>query len=247
MFWVILFIYAILKHRKYSEWYFIGAAGSLITSSILFPLLSPKINLRKYISIASVIICLSLISGKLAALLLLIPNSLSFGNAFSDVSTITFSERIIYYIDFISSCFLEPAMQFMWITPSWTNEYLEPIYRLIPVSSLNLLGVLILGVSILGFVLSYKEKFAKICFGWIIFSFILLCVVGFGIHELPLYSLYFAWAFLSLVYLAIKKLFGPHPKVQTAIFLCILMGMIYINIPGIYEIVLFGIDYYPIR
>ena len=60
------------------------------------------------------------------------------------------------------------------------------------------------------FIVNIKDKLNRISFYWVIFSFIILCVVGWGTLEngLILYALYFSWAIVILMYNLIKQIFN---------------------------------------
>ena len=47
--------------------------------------------------------------------------------------------------------------------------------------------------------LRFGDFFSKICFAWVLFSVVLLAIVGYGASEngFILYSYYFSWAFIS--------------------------------------------------
>jgi hypothetical protein len=121
------------------------------------------------------------------------------------------------------------------------------VYYLKPVTALNICGAALLLVVTAGFMLNAKNKFAVICMGWIVYSFIILCIIGWGSSEngLILYSLYFSWAFLSLACLTIEKIFQKIPLIKYILYSAIIAVFTFINISGIYELIRFGVTYYP--
>jgi len=123
------------------------------------------------------------------------------------------------------------------------------VYRLAPVTSLNFLGVLLSAFAVFGFILNYKNTFAKICMFWILYSFLILCVIGWGTQEngLILYSLYFGWAYFSLIFIAIEKIFQKQKTMRYLIYSVLIGVLAGINFWGIYDRIQFGIQYYPVK
>ena len=81
---------------------------------------------------------------------------------------------------------------------------------------------------------------------WILFSFALLCVMGWGTNEngLILYSLYFSWAYIILIYLFIDKLI-KNDLIKRIIIIILCISIFVFNIPAFLEIAKFGIVNYP--
>lgn len=55
-----------------------------------------------------------------------------------------------------------------------------------------------------------------------------------------------SWAYISLAYMAMDKLFSKIPKAKYIIFAIIAVSMLVINGFGIYDLIQFGLKYYPI-
>ena len=70
---------------------------------------------------------------------------------------------------------------------------------------------------------------------------------GYGTKEngTNLYSFYFGWAFISLVYMFIDKLIKSD-KLKNALVVMICLFLLFVNIPEFLNIIMFGISYYPI-
>jgi hypothetical protein len=153
-----------------------------------------------------------------------------------------FTDRIMQYSNFVSSCFFASGS---------IVENDKGIYRYIsaPVSDVNILGLILLFICVAGFIMNYKNTFAKICMAWIGFSFILLCVIGWGTSEngLVLYTLYFAWAFLSLLFKFVEKIPKKISPFLSIIWTSLVISLVITNIPAVLKIIKFGITYYPAR
>ena len=245
VFWLIMLIYAYLMKKESGDYLYIAATGSLLTSGIFFPPLTRARSLRARL-------CDTLGTGlKFAAILIV------FGR-FSAVATpiksltrqmrfvgknIAFSDRLMQFFGFVSSCFTAPA------AGADSSAYANMSYQLAPVSSVSVAGILLLIAAALGFALNYKNKFARICAVWVAFSFLLLCAVGWGTKEngLILYTLYFSWAYVSLIFMLIKKLTDSLAPLKYAVYTAAILTLAAVNLPGIYELICFGIQYYPVR
>jgi hypothetical protein len=96
------------------------------------------------------------------------------------------------------------------------------------------------------FVLNRKSAFAKLCMMWVLFSFLLLGILGWGAGEadMALYSLYFFWAFFALLVMGLKKVQKNKPILCLA--LCVAcVPLLFLNMQGLFHLVGFGMLYYP--
>ncbi|MDR2596484.1 MAG: hypothetical protein LBC76_04095 [Treponema sp.] len=119
---------------------------------------------------------------------------------------------------------------------------------MLPVTSVNLIGVIIFIIAVVGFLLNYRRRIAQIAFLWVVFSFFILCVFGWGSAEngIVLYVLYFSWAYISLIYMAIDKLFRNREKKAGILFILATLCLT-VNGKAIIDILRFGIEFYPVR
>lgn len=121
-----------------------------------------------------------------------------------------------------------------------------PEIQQINTTQTNIMGIIITFLIILGFILNRKDNFSQIAFVWCIFSFILLFLIGWGTSEngLILYTFYFSWAFICLIFKLIEKLLHKHKKIKATIYSMGILSMLLINFYGIYQTILFGIQYF---
>ena len=152
--------------------------------------------------------------------------------------SLPFTDKLLQFIYFIKSIFIAPKSVIL-----WDNYFYS--YRIISIDFVSRLGILILLICFVSFLLNRKNKFAKISFLWIIFSFLVLCLFGWGTQEngLILYSLYFFWAYVSLICLFINKVF-KNKYVKIFIYFIIIFIMLYFNLSEFIKIVQFGIYHY---
>lgn len=110
----------------------------------------------------------------------------------------------------------------------------------------NITGIFILLGVIAGFILNRKDFFSKICFAWVLFSVALLAIIGYGASEngFILYSYYFSWAFICLLFKLFEILLSKSSNIKNAIYVVAIVPLAIINLYGIYELVMFGLQYY---
>lgn len=152
---------------------------------------------------------------------------------------LTFIDKLQQFLYFVRSCFITPNEQIVSIDGSLR-------YYLIDIKFFSIIGSLILFICVISFIINRKNRMALISFLWIIFSFIILCLFGWGTQEngLILYSLYFGWAYIVLVYLFIDKII-KNLKLKYFVIIIFCLMLIIINFNGFYNMIKFCIEYYP--
>jgi len=247
VFWLLTLLYLIICHDKSSCLLFSAASGSLLTNVVLLPFIVKKKNIKEYI-IEIIKYCfvfgsILIIFGQLHTIL---NNLLDFRYTYAMGSqvNITFINRLLQFISFIGNCFIAPRGVID------SQKYAHMSYQLQEVTSLNLFGLILIILMIISFILNRKNKIVKYSFGWLVFSFIILVIVGWGTVEngLIIYGFYFSWAYFILVYTLIDKIFCKTPKIKFIIFIILFLSLIIYNIflsGGILDIIKFGKEYYP--
>lgn len=243
LFWVILLVEAYCEDASGRELKWVAATGSLLTSGALVFLLPYKKSFR------SVLIELLKAGGLLLAFLAVFGQlPLLYSAAASVRELMSFSgagiglgDRLLQFVNFVSTCAVSP------LAGIDTASYQHASYQLSPVGSINPTGVILLALAVAGFVLNHKSKLARVSFGWVIFSFALLGLVGWGTAEngLVLYTLYFSWAYLVLAFLALTAITKKWKTAQSVVLSGIAATMLVFNAVSILQIILFGIRYYP--
>jgi len=117
------------------------------------------------------------------------------------------------------------------------------------VTSVSIIGVIILCLVIIGFVLNYKRRLAIFAFLWVLTSYIGIGIVGWTVkqNEVVLWELYFSWAYITLIYMAIDKLFHKHKREKMVILLLLAAVCMVVNGKAVIDILRFGIEFYPVR
>jgi hypothetical protein len=163
--------------------------------------------------------------------------------------TFTMYDKILQFVNFIFTCFVKPEtiIDFPRLGVGSNLGIQWESYMLADIHSLNWIGLALFALCVIGFCLSFRDRFAQICAFWIAFSFVLLCLIGWGTAEnsLILYSLYFSWAYFCLVFFFFDKLLQKWPRIKYTVFSAFVLIMAWINIPAMYDLVQFGIKYYP--
>ncbi len=242
-FWLIMLINAYIKDKKNKDELYICSTGTLLTSGILFPLtISSKKLKDKIINLVYLFInTITTISifGQLPKLLDAIQLLTIYTTHYTG-KELYFYEKFYQFTDFVANCFykLDTIIEI--------NKHGNIVYQLEDSLKVNYIGVGIILLVIISFILNYKEKLCKICFSWVIFSFVMLCLVGWGTSEngLILYSLYFSWAYIILIIMLIEKLLKNKLKFKIIIYYLLIVSLIAINIPGIIELIKFGLAHY---
>lgn len=244
LFWLIAFVYAYMNKKKNMDWHFVAAAGSMLTSGLLFPLLGSKKDIKSFIKtlfytfIKFMIVVI--LFGKTSIFIRVgkyINSYLGFAGA-----GITFYEKLLQFMNFVAMCFVAPKTFVEFVSGN-------PAYRTYAVETINYFGVIMLILSVIGFLLNYKNTYAKICFGWVVSSFLLLCLIGWGTAEngLVLYLLYYSWAYISLIFMMVEKVLAKAKKLRYCVYGIAIVTLMAFNLPAIYDVISFGIRYYGLR
>ncbi len=239
LFYLILAIYIWYFNIIETNYFYLGAVGTLLTSGIIFPLISKLKSFKKWIinvlKCFAAFVCTTIIFGQLHIIL----------NSKTGITRLlVFSgkdmplmDKLYQFLYFARSIFIAPQGIII-------NSGI-PSYRLTNIDFICVTGIVILVLCFLSFLLNRKNKLAIISFLWIIFSFIILGLVGWGALEngLILYSLYFSWAYIVLLYLLLDKVI-KNIKVKHIIMLALCLILLCFNVPEFIRIVKFGLTYY---
>ena len=247
LFWLIILIYNIVKNKKSYPLLFSAAVGSLITNVVLLPFIVDRKNIKtfiiNFIKYCFIFGSILVIFGQTHTVL---NNLLDFryGSAIGSQSNVDFIDRLMQFIYFIPSCFIAPKGVVD------LTKYSHASFQLPAITKFNILGIILIILMFISFIINRKKTIAKISFGWLIFSFIILCVIGWGTSEngLIIYGVYFSWAYFILIYLLLENILERNKKIESIAFLLIFILLIYFNFfadGGLIDIIKFGRQYYP--
>ena len=116
-------------------------------------------------------------------------------------------------------------------------------------------GIRIAGIAILVLVLvsavwNREKRSSRLAIFWVGFSVVMLLGLGWGTQEngLILYSLYFGWAFLVLLWQLAEKI-GETLKLRwfvPALSLAAAAALLLINVPAVMAMLDFAVTHYPV-
>ena len=248
-FWLILCITAIVKKKTTDPIVLYAAGGSLLTSIILLPIYSFRSHTRSFWEWVRESFFLGI--GFLIVMLAFCRFDV-FYDIFNQAASMTqftgqalsFQAKLAQYTFFIRNCFLSPLAGLSYKVIDHVS------WQLAEYNTFSIAGIAVLILCAVSFAVNWKDRFCIIAAGWIVFSFILLVIMGWGTIEngLILYSLYFGWAFLVMIVLLIKTLTDrlPFPWVLP-VFLAFTAGiLLYKNLPGMRDLLLFAMEYFPV-
>lgn len=243
LFYLILAIYVYYTNCMETNYMYLGAIGTMITSGVIFPLISKFKSFEYWIK--NVLKCfiaffvIVIVSGRMYVFTTSIKKFIWLLR-FSG-QNLGFTIKLKQFLYFVQSIFIAPASHIV------NNSSGMPTYQLVKVDSVCIVGIIILVLCTISFILNRKEKLSIISFCWVAFSYIVLCLFGWGTKEngLILYSLYFSWAYIVLLYMLLNKLI-KNEKVKIGIVIAICVILLCFNIPGFARIINFSLTYYRI-
>ena len=249
-FWLIFAAFSYTENRRASVIAVSAAGGTLLTSLAFMPLAyraeTDGKGLKAFLTamVKAVIGFLTLFFafGRLDTLLGL-GKTAGVLSSFAGGGSI--SGRINQYLSFITSCFAAPDAAVDTVT------YGHASWQLTGQNILNTdwAGVILLVLCLISLFLNRRDKAVWIAGAWAGFSVLLLLVVGWGAPEngMILYTLYFGWAFLVLLFKLIQWA-GEKLKsgLLTPIVTCTIVAVLgWLNFRGIGALLSFAFTNYP--
>lgn len=244
-FWCVLSVVLLVKQPSKALLPMTAAASSLVTSSAFVPFLCVR---YKSVGIKSCIQCLRwglLMVGLL--LFLRFDIIVTATQGLVDLSNFTgahvpINERWIQFTSFVSAMFMEPSAG-----PVGTTTI---TWQLARHDTISYVGLGLFALALFSAWVNRRRFLALLAGYWVLFSFALLCLVGWGTAEngLILYSLYFMWAYAVLYYLLLVNLGDLIHFTPTALLLSLAVSGVLLsyNIPAIIRIIQFASTQYPL-
>lgn len=247
-FWLILCMFLISEKQCPDRIVLWGAGGTLLTSMILLLFMSeknPRRNFKEWfadmVKYGLEFVAVMLIFCRFDVIFYL-PSHISYLCSFTG-KTVSIAEKIYQYTEFIRNYFAAPDAG----VNTTAVEHIS--WQMNTVTSINCIGIAILLLVIVSTVLNRSKKSSLLAAGWVVFSVVMLLGVGWGTKEngLILYSLYFGWAFLVLLFQLVEWV---ENKLNIKFLIPVLsvgcsVAMAAINIPAIFDMVHFAITYFP--
>lgn len=150
---------------------------------------------------------------------------------------IWFIDRLKYYLYFVRSMFIAPEGYYYW------EDAYVCFYRQIYPYFYSMCGVICIILCVISFVVNHKQKVIKLSAIWVLFSFVILCLIGWGTAEngMILYSYYFIWPFVILIAFLFKNL---DNKVFFILICIVMIIMLFYNYLELSKIITFGCERY---
>lgn len=246
LFYLVLVFYVYYNMKGNCNYAYISGATTLTTTGILLPFISKDKHLKNYL--LSVLKCLllflaiTIVFGQLSFIISFFETVLNNLNEFAG-DKVLFVDRLKQYLNFVRGIFLAVPSK---IVDADVSDFWYAQYLLEDVYNFSKFGILILLFCLISVIINRKNKMALISGFWVLYSFVILCLVGFGTQEngLILYSLYFSWSFIVLLYLLFMKIVRK-PLVRFSVCVVVFALLLYVNVPRLYDIIDFGIMFYP--
>ena len=246
LFWLMLYLYSLFQYKANEggvrELCFAGAAGALLTSGF-FIVFSPGKG-----GVKQALLTLLRTGFTFAAFVVAFGQAPMFADAVEAIKklsrfaefTLPLEDKLRMYLAFVADCLFAPGAGI-------SDAYAHISYQLPIAEGYNPVGIAILALALIGFLLNIKNKFCILSFSWVLFSYCLLGLAGWGAAEngMILYSLYFSWALLALIFAGLTKAMAKHPFIRFAIAAAIFVVTAALNIRELREMIHFGLFYYP--
>ncbi len=100
----------------------------------------------------------------------------------------------------------------------------------------SIVGIVFLAFIILGILVNFREQFVKLCAIWGCVAIILFCVIQWGVYESPLFSIYFAWAFIPMAQKGFQFIIEKLHWKENVAYLSFLIPMFVVNIVNVIDI-----------
>lgn len=222
---------------------YIAATGSLLTTGIWFPLVTWDRDLRKFVK-KTMLLCgaffaVMVLSGRLTTFLDIPTYIEGYGYyAGGDVAPLS---KLMQYVNFAGACVLGPA------SGADFESYRHVSWQMRPVNGWSPVGIAVILLALGGILWTRKSRVTKISAVWLGFSFLLLGIVGWGTIDngLMLYSLYFGWAFVAMIFQFLNRLLRQVRPVKLTVLMILILGVGVYNVYALHEVLVFATQFFP--
>ena len=246
-FYLALSVYLVSVSKKVDKLALFGAGGTLLTSFVFVITLTDK-PIRRFkewffdLLDRGVEFAILILAFCRFDVIMNLTNKASSLSGFTDVK-LTVIDKFNQYTEFVKNLFLPPDADLSFAI----EEHIS--WQLKEIDAVNILGILLIVCAIVGGILNRDKIISVVSLSWVGFSLVLLLVLGWGTTEngLILYSLYFGWAFLVLIYQLIEWVFNKIRLGFVTPIVCVGMSafLLYKNIPEIMRMIDFAIEHFP--
>ena len=243
-FYLILTMYLLSQRSRRSTTAIWGTGGTLLTGMILLPTLAQHRIFREWcremLDRAMEFVTVLLLFGRLDILLNAATQLLSM-TQFTG-KALTLGDKLGQYTGFFRACLLAPDGG-----PDLTTMGFAS-WQLRPAEGICILGAAVLALCALSVYLNRKDRASLLAGGWMVFSFLVLCLLGWGTQEngLILYALYFGWPVWLLLFRLGQRVEDKIPHAGTILGILGMIVLAAVNLPAMLELIQFACAYYPI-
>lgn len=242
VFYLVLLLY-LRKDKMEASFFYVASTGSMLTTGILFPLVTWDKSIRRFaintLKLCGAFFAVMILSGRLTTFLDIGTYIAGYAPYVGgDVAPLS---KLMQFVNFAASCIVAPPSHVDFETYSHVS------WQMYPVTSWRMFGFLVLGVALLGVLVRPKAEFSQICGVWIVFSFLLLGVIGWGTIDngLMLYTLYFGWAYAAMGFQFVDRVLEKHRTAKIVVLLIIIGLLLMINVPALRDVLVFATQFFP--
>ena len=252
VFYLMLYIYSLNEDEEPKLLPFVGAAGTLLTSGAFIVFMPHKNPIKKFKEWFSECFFMGikffgalLLLGRSDMLELLMLATTVYGS-YAGVR-VSFVTRVKQYLVFFKDMFISPEVKTgLFVTIENIEQY---SWQLATPKTFSIAGIIVLVLCLVSFIIHRKDRLSDMSFFWIFFSFLLLLAAGWGTKENGkiIYSGYFSWAVIILLYKLAETVF-KKAKLEKLLPYFMFAGaavMFYVNFGAMHEMVEYIIENYP--
>ena len=235
VFLLVLYVYRLCRKERGAEPYLIAAVGTMPTSVFLFAdeLLIKENIFQKLLRIGrtfAVGVMFLVCTGRIHLLVprILLDEVSSMAQRFG-LKSLSIRECLNSFTNLVHGAFLGISSENSAGKYIWTDV----------LGKISLLGVIIFVFMVLGVIVSRKEHFTRLCAVWTVSAFVLFVGFQWSVHASPLFSIYFAWAFIPLFQKGLQFVIEKLHLKEKAVYTVLITAIFALNLVNIIDISIF--------
>lgn len=200
LFWLIIMVWFHLYQEEENYVPIMYSGGVTLIGVVITPAVmkvkTVKEFITKAIKLALMFLFLIVATGQLSGLLN-IANDVEHNNGF--VSNESIGNNLSRFTVAIKNSFGDVGI---WCPTSYSTIYSE--------SGTSIFGIAVLICCVVAIIVLRKERYARICGYWFAICVVLFPIVGFSSYDYSMHMIIFSWAYISLLVMLGKHLFGKN-------------------------------------
>lgn len=114
-------------------------------------------------------------------------------------------------------------------------------------AKIHWLGCVVILLALFGFCLNYRKRFARICFLWLVYHFVIFVVFGYSSGDYTVHVMLYSWAVVSLVIMAVSHILDKMKIKNKSLVWGILSALILCrNLEFLIEIYRYAVLRFPV-